>query len=110
MTNWQIKNNYCNWVGEFFEEDYGKYPLRMLIKYDGQGYEFIAVYENGVVLKDWICQEEIDDCLEDMIKNNEEDEEIEEDNALLCCIGWRVDKFKDDGYFADWLEIEEDVD
>lgn len=103
-VNWQIKNDYCNCVSDFFENNYS-YPLRMLIKYDIEGYEFMAVYENGNVLHDWICQEEIQDCLDDMIKSKEDDEdEIEEDNALLCCISWRVDKFKDNGYLADWIE------
>jgi len=27
--------------------------------------------------------------------------------ALLTCIGWRVDNFKDNGYIADWMEDEE---
>jgi len=74
-----------------------------MVKYDRDGYWLMICYENGSVLKDFICQEEINDGLEDM-KKEESNSKYKEDDSLLCAVGWRLDKYRDDGYKADWLE------
>lgn len=64
----------------------------------------MCVYDNGKILDDFICQEEVEDCA----NYTEYNEYIgDEEMALLCCVGWRVDNFRDNDYYADWLEEED---
>jgi hypothetical protein len=96
---------YANDVETFFEQDEQNQNknTNIMVKFDEDGYYLMVCYENGNVLKDYISQEEIIDGLEDMRKENPKDN-FKEDDALLCAVGWRLDKFRDDGYKASWLE------
>ena len=95
----------ANSVEEFFEENEKEKGLNtnIMVKFDEVGYWLMVCYENGKVLKDYICLEEVLDGLEDMRKE-EPNEDYEEGSALLCAVGWRLDNFRDDGYKADWIE------
>lgn len=96
---------YANSVEEFFEENEQEKGLstNIMVKFDEEGYCLMVCYENGKVLKDYICLEEVMDCLKDMQKE-EPNEKYEEGSALLCSVGWRLDGFRDNNYVADWLE------
>jgi hypothetical protein len=96
---------FANDVEMFFEQDEKNLNrnTNIMVKFDEDGYCLMACYENGKVLKDYISQEEINDGLEDMRKENPNDN-FKEDDSLLCAVGWRLDKFRDDGYKACWLE------
>ncbi|MDD4779087.1 MAG: hypothetical protein PHT02_00590 [Tissierellia bacterium] len=79
----------------------------IMVKFDEDGYWLMVCYENGKVLKDFICQELVDDVLADMQKE-EPNEKYKEDVALMCCVGCRIDEYRDKGYIADWFEEDEE--
>lgn len=100
----QIKDKWCDSVADFHME-HDKEDINAMLKVDSEleGYYLMVAYPNSKVLRDFICQEEVDDCLEDMRKE-EPKKNHEEDIALMCCIGWRIDEFRNNDYSAEWLE------
>jgi hypothetical protein len=92
----QMRDIWCERISEEFTEEDRQIQLK--VDRDLEGYWLFCAYTDGKMFSDFICQEEVEDCA----RENEEypnDEEM----ALLCCVGWRVDGFKNQGYKGDWL-------
>lgn len=92
----QMRDIWCERITETFTEE--DRMIQVKVDRDLEGYWLLCAYTNGKMFDDFICQEEVEDCA----RENEEypnDEEM----ALLCCVGWRVDEFKKQGYKGDWL-------
>jgi hypothetical protein len=104
----QMRDEWCESVAEFHEEQ-DKDDISVMLKVDSEleGYWLIVAYPNGKVLRDYICEESVQDCYNDMKKDNPK-EQCYMDQALMVCVGWRIDEFRDQGYKADWLDDEED--
>jgi len=96
----QIMDEWCYGIADNLKED----DRKLMIKVDSdlEGFWLLCAYTNGKMFEDFICMEAVEDC-------SQIDSEYKDDleMALLTCIGWRVDNFKDNGYIADWMEDEE---
>lgn len=90
---------------ECIEEIFVEENIQLLIRLEDEGLSFMAVYENGEVLREWISDDEVLDCYEDWLDDNERLEDIEPSlgGTLLSCIGWRLEEFQKDNYVAQWL-------
>jgi endonuclease I len=101
----QMRDLWCDRIAETFSKPEDKRKIMIKVDRDLEGYVLLCAYENGEVLEDYICQEEVEDCAND----TEYNEYVgDEEMALLACVGWRVDSFRNNDYYADWLEDEED--
>lgn len=104
-ANIQMRDLWCDRIAESLSTPEDKRRIMIKVDRDLEGYILLCAYENGEVLEDYICQEEVEDCAND----TEYNEYVgDEEMALLTCVGWRVDSFRDNNYYADWLEDEED--
>jgi hypothetical protein len=101
----QMRDLWCDRIAESLSKPEDKRRIMIKVDRDLEGYILLCAYENGEILEDYICQEEVEDCAND----TEYNEYVgDEEMALLACVGWRVDFFRENNYYADWLEDEED--
>jgi len=107
FTVMQIMDEWCERVSDFHEE-HDKEDISIMLKVDSEleGYWLMVAYPNGKVLRDYICEEAVQDCYK-MMKEEEPQEDHSIDEGLMVCVGWRIDSFRDNGYEADWLDDEE---
>lgn len=101
----QIRDEWCDRIAETLSQPEDKRRIMLKVDRELDGYWLLCAYENGEVLEDYICQEEVEDCAND----TEFNEYIgDEEMVLLACVGWRVDSFRENDYYADWLDDEEE--
>lgn len=110
VVNWEwlqneIREDYCADIIECLQED-DDVEISLEYNQEYKGFDLTVKYSNDCTLIDFIVDEEVNDCLEYNIKN-EPNEEHTFDSTLLACVGWRIDKFREDNYYANWLEDEE---
>lgn len=102
----EVYSEYCEDIIDTLEEDD---DVKISLEYNSKNRMFNVkvVYPNGNVFVDFITNEEVQDGLDEMNEDEEMEEEPSFDLSLLCAVGWRIDKFRNDGYKINWLDEEE---
>jgi hypothetical protein len=60
-----MRDLWCDRIAESLYKPEDKRRIMIKVDRDLEGYILLCAYENGEILEDYICQEEVEDCAND---------------------------------------------